>query len=235
MKKAAQDKTRSQSYTKILRDISAAVQRSGAEPDSNFALKVALAKSRKFNVPRDNVEKAIKRGLGGTEADWADVNYEGYGPEGVAIFVEAVTNNPTRTIANIRLGFRCGDGSLGKEGCLQFVFERKSVFTLKDEDIDIDQLTMDLIDAGAEDVGSEDGFITITAPVDSYGDVHKKLDEMKIPIEDSALERVPLVMKEVADKSNYARILKIVAKLEDDEDVQHVYHNMEFNEKFSEE
>jgi YebC/PmpR family DNA-binding regulatory protein len=233
MKKAAQDKLRSQNYTKVLREVTMAVKRSGsADPDSNFSLKLALQKAREYNVPKDNVDKAIKKGMGDGTENYSEVNYEGYGLDGVAIFVEAATDNPTRTIANIRNYFNKNGGSIGKEGCLQFVFERKAVFTFENKNYDIDELTLELIDVGAEDVELEDGYITVKGEVESFGDLYKKLESMKIKLNSSELERLPLNTKEVLVKENYDKVLKLVDALESDDDVQKVYHNMDYNEAF---
>ncbi len=237
MKKAAQDKARSASYTKILREITMAVRRSGStDPDSNFGLKIALVKAKENNVPRDNIERAIKKGSGEGGENYEEIAYEGYGLDGVAIFVDAATDNPTRTIGNVRSYFNRWGGSIGTQGCLQFVFERKAVFTILDEDkkIDVDALTMDLIDAGAEDVErDEDGVITVKGAVESFGDLHKKLEQLKIKVEESGLERLPLNTKAVSSKESYEKILKLIDALEEDDDVQKVYHNMEFNEAYN--
>jgi YebC/PmpR family DNA-binding regulatory protein len=233
MKKAAQDKMRSANYTKILREITMAVRSAGPLPESNFGLKIALVKAKENNVPRDNIERAIKKGSGEGGENYEEINYEGYGLDGVAIFVEAATDNPTRTIGNIRSYFNRWGGAVGTQGCLQFVFERKAVFTVKADGLDIDDLTMNLIDAGCEDIESEDGFLTIKGAVESYGELHKKLEELKINVEESGLERLPLNTKEVKDQENYGKILKLVEVLEEDDDVQKVYHNMDFNEAFN--
>lgn len=237
MKKAAQDKARSANYTKILREITMSVRSAGGEPESNFGLKIALVKAKENNVPRDNVERAIKKGLGEGGENYEEINYEAYALDGVAVYIEAATDNPTRTISNIRSYFNKWGGAIGTQGCLQFVFERKAVFTIKDEEkkYDVDELTMELIDAGAEDVErDEDNFITVKGEVGNYGELHKKLEAMKIKVEDSGLERLPLNTKEVKDKDTYQRILKLIDVLEEDDDVQKVYHNMDFNEAFSE-
>lgn len=237
MKKAAQDKLRSQSYTKILREILMAVKNAGnAEPDSNFALKIALQKAKDNNVPRDNIEKAIKKGLGQDGAVVEEINYEGYGEGGVAIFIETATDNPTRTVSNIRSYFNKHGGSLGTPGCLQFVFEHKAMFTIKEEDLkgmSTDDLMMELIDFNIDDVELEDGYVTVKAPTDSYHDIYKKLDALKIKIEDSGLERLPLNTKEVT-KEVYDKIQKLIDANESDDDVTKVYHNLEWNEAFAE-
>lgn len=236
MKKAAADKQRSQSYTKILKEIHMAVKNAGhAEVDSNFALKIALLKAREFNVPKDNVDKAIKKGLGQDGAAIEEINYEGYGLDGVAIYIEAATDNPTRTVGNIRSYFNKWGGGLGTQGCLQFVFERKAIFTIKEENLKIstDDLMMELIDYNIDDVESEEGFVTVKGPVESYGDIYKKLEDLKIKVEDSGLERLPLNTKEVT-KESYEKIQRLIDVLEGDDDVQKVYHNLEWNEAFAE-
>ena len=205
MKKAATDKLRSQSYTKILREILMAVKNAGhAEVESNFALKIALIKAREFNVPKDNVDNAIKKGLGQDGAIIEEINYEAYGNDGVALFIETATDNPTRTVANIRSYLNKYGGSLGTSGCLQFVFERKASFTIKEAGLNkmsTDDLMMELIDYNIDDVESEDGFVTVQGPVESYGEIYKKLEELKIKVEDSGLERLPLNTKEITKES----------------------------------
>lgn len=236
MKKAATDKLRSQQYTKVLKEVTMAVKNAGhAEVESNFALKIALLKARQFNVPRDNVEKAIKKGLGEGGNVMEEINYEGYGLDGVAIFIEAATDNPTRTVSNIRSYFNKWGGSLGTPGCLQFVFERKATFTIKQENLNgmsTDDLMMELIDYNIDDVESDEGFVTVKGPVESYGDIYKKLEELKITVEDSGLERLPLNTKEVT-KETFDKIQGLIDKLEEDEDIQKVYHNLEWNEAFA--
>ena len=237
MKKAATDKLRSQSYTKILREILMAVKSAGhAEVESNFALKIALIKAREFNVPKDNVDKAIKKGLGQDGAIIEEINYEGYGNDGVALFIETATDNPTRTVANIRSYFNKYGASLGTSGCLQFVFERKSSFTIKEENLNkmsTDDLMMELIDFNIDDVESDDGYVTVQGPVESYGAIYKKLEELKIKVDDSGLERLPLNTKEIT-KESYLKLQKLIDVLEGDDDVQKVHHNLEWNEAFAE-
>jgi len=232
-KKGDQDKQRSLIYTKTLREVTKAVKNGGEEVDSNFLLRIALEKCRKYNVPKDNVDRAIKKGLGNEDEGYEDIAYEGYGPNGVAIFVEASTNNVTRTVANVRNAFnKCG-GSLGTTGCLQFVFERKAVFEIPQGKIVEDDFTMDMIDAGAEDVVLEDGYFTVTGPMESFGAIQSKLDELKITAEEAGLERVPLTYKEI-DKETWKIISKLVDMLENDDDVSKVYHNVQYDESFAE-
>ncbi len=236
MKKAATDKLRSQNYTKVLREVTMAVKKSGhAEVESNFALKIALLKAREYNVPKDNVDKAIKKGLGDGGAAIEEINYEGYALDGVAVFMEAATDNPTRTVGNIRSYFNKWGGGLGTQGCLQFVFERKATFAIKQENLPMstDDLMMELIDFGIDDVETEEGFVTVKGPVEAYGDIYKKLEELKIKVEESGLERLPLNTKEVS-KESYEKIQRLLDVLEADDDILKVYHNLEWNESFAE-
>ena len=231
-KKGDQDKIRSLMYTKCLREVTKAVKQGGAEIESNFMLRIALEKSKKYNVPKDNIDRAIKKGLGNEDEGYADIAYEGYGPNGVAIFVEASTNNPTRTVANVRNFFnKCG-GSLGTTGCLQFVFERKAVFEIQDKGLVEDDFTLDMIDAGADDVVLEDGFYTVTGPMEAFGPIQMKLDSMKISAEEAGLERLPLTLKEI-DNDTFKTITKLVDLLEGDDDVTKVYHNVKYDDSFA--
>jgi YebC/PmpR family DNA-binding regulatory protein len=232
-KKGDQDKIRSLMYTKCLREVTKAVKNGGEEIESNFLLRIALERSRKYNVPRDNIERAIKKGLGNEDEGYSDIAYEGYGPNGVAIFVEASTNNGTRTVANVRNFFnKCG-GSLGTTGCLQFVFERKAVFEIPAGKINEDDFTLDMIDVGAEDVVLDDGYFTVTGPMEAFGTIQAKLDQLKITAEEAGLERLPLTFKEI-DKDTFKTVMKLVDLLESDDDVTKVYHNIQYDDSFAE-
>jgi len=230
-KKGAADKLRGQIYTKLLFEVTRAVKSGGEDPSSNFLLKIALEACRKNNVPKDNIDRAIKKGLGGADDGYEEINYEGYGPNGVAIFVEASTNNVTRTVANVRVCFKKAKGTLGTTGSLQFVFNRKAEFEVPKADIDEDEFTLEMIDAGAEEIELEDGFFCITGPMESFGSISKKLEELKLTPEKACLEQVPITFKEVDDET-YTAVMKLVDALEADEDVIKAYHNIEYNERF---
>lgn len=231
-KKGDQDKAKALIYTKCLREVTKAVKQGGEDPNSNFMLRISLDKCKKYNVPKDNVDRAIKKGLGTEDEGYEDISYEGYGPNGVAIFVEASTNNVTRTVANVRNFFnKCG-GSLGTTGCLQFVFSHKAVFEIKQNNINEDEFTLEMIDAGAEDVVLEDGYFTVTAAMETFGAIQHKLDELKITAEEAGLERVPQMYKEV-DVETFKTVMKLVDLLEGDDDVNKVYHNIQYDEKFA--
>tara|TARA_B100001971_G_scaffold37960_1_gene33016 strand:+ start:59440 stop:60159 length:720 start_codon:yes stop_codon:yes gene_type:complete len=229
-KKGAADKAKSQIYTKALHDVATAVKSGGGDPETNFLLKIALDRCKKFNVPKDNIERAIARGMGSGGEGYEDVNYEGYGPNGVAVFVETSTNNVTRTVANVRSYFNKSGGSLGKDGCLQFIFDRKAVFTVPKELVtDEEELQLELIDAGAEDFDSDEEFFEIYGPMDAFGTIQNKLQELNITPEEASLQRIPTTFKAIDDET-MALMEKLIGSLEDDEDVVSVYHNIEGEE-----
>lgn len=225
-KKGAADKLKSQIYTKALHDVALAVKSGGGDPESNFLLKIALERCKKFNVPKDNIDRAIKRGMGGDGQGYEDINYEGYGPNGVAVFVEASTNNVTRTVANVRSYFnKCG-GSLGKDGCLQFIFDRKAVFLIPANDLEEEEFTLEMIDAGAEDISLEDELFEVVGPMESFGQIQNKLQSLGVTPDEAGLERIPTTLKSVDDATR-EQIDKLLDMLEADEDVVNVYHNLD--------
>ncbi len=231
-KKGEQDRAKGAIYTKLLREVTKAVKSGGDAIESNFMLKVTLEKCRKYNVPKDNIDRAIKKGMGGDDEGYSEINYEGYGPNGVAIFVEASTNNVTRTASNVKSYFNKCQGSLGTSGCLQFVFDHKAVFEVKAEKLNEDDFTLLMIDAGADDVVLEDGFFTVTAAMENFGQVQKALEQNKIAAEEAGLERVPTNFKEV-DVDTFKTVMKLVSMLENDDDVNKVYHNIQYDDKFA--
>lgn len=229
VKKGANDKARGQVFTKALKDVFAASKGGSGDVATNFLLRVAIERCRKLNVPKDGIDKAIKKGQGGDGVGYEDINYEGYGPNGVAIFVEASTNNVTRTVANVRNYFKKCGGSIGVTGSLEFAFERKAIFDIPAEGIDEDDFTLHMIDAGAEDVELEDEFYEVSGPMESFGSIQEKLQEINITPDEASLLRLPLSTKSVDDET-LAQIEKLVDLLEDDEDVVTVYTNLEVKE-----
>lgn len=226
VKKGAADKARGQVFTKALNDVIIATKSGGAEVASNFLLKIAIERCKKFNVPKDNIDRAIKRGLGGDGEGYVDINYEGYGPGGVAIFVEASTNNVTRTVANVRNFFNKNGGSLGTTGSLEFIFDRKAVFLIPAGDLNEDDFTLEMIDAGAEDIELEDDLYEVIGPMEAFGTIQDKLQSLDITPDEAGLERIPTTLKE-ADEEITAQNERIIELLEADEDVTTVYHNMQ--------
>jgi YebC/PmpR family DNA-binding regulatory protein len=230
VKKGAADKARGQVYSRALKDVFIASKSGGPDVGTNFLLKVAVERCKKFNVPKDNIEKAIKKGQGSDGVGYDDISYEGYGPEGVAIFVEASTNNATRTVANVRSYFKKCSGSLGVSGSLEFVFERKSMFTVPSEGQDEDDFTLHMIDAGAEDVELEGEFYKVSGPMDVFGAIQEKLQEINVTPEEASLMRIPLNFKAVSD-DNIEEVERLIDLLEEDDDVVTVYHNIEETEE----
>ena len=230
-RKGAQDKLKSQVYTKALFEVTRAVKRGGEDPDTNFLLRVALNKCRKNNVPKDNIQRAIKKGLGGDGDNFSDVVYEGYGPGGVAVFVETSTDNVTRTVANMRFYFSRNGGTLGQTGSLQFLFDHKSVFEvlqsqLEEQGLDEDDFMLEMIDAGAEEVEPEDESFIITGSKEDFGSIQAKLEELSITPEEASLERIPSNRKEIDDET-FEQVMKLIDVIEGDDDVVQVYHNMD--------
>lgn len=225
-RKGAQDKLKSQVYTKALFEVTRAVKRGGEDPETNFLLRVALNKCRKNNVPKDNIQRAIKKGLGNEGDNYSDVVYEGYGPGGVAIFVETSTDNVTRTVANMRFYFSRNGGTLGQTGSLQFLFDHKAVFEVPQGELDEDDFMLEMIDAGAEEVEPEGAAFIVTAEKEDFGSIQAKLEEMGITPEEANLERIPNNRKEIDDET-FEQVMKLIDVIESDDDVLQVYHNMD--------
>ncbi|MDC0256042.1 YebC/PmpR family DNA-binding transcriptional regulator [Bacteriovoracales bacterium] len=229
-RKGAQDLKRGKVFTKIQKEITVAVKTGGGgDPEMNPRLRLALANARGVNMPKDNIERAIKKAVGGQGENYIEVTFEGYGPDGTAVFVECATDNNTRTVSNIRSYFNKYGGSLGKDGCLEFIFTRKGIFHLKTEGLDEDDFTMEMIDTGAEDVEVEDGIFTVICEMEEFGNISKKLQELQIEPLEAGLKRVPSTTKAV-NQSNYPKFEKLIDIIEDDDDVQKVYHNAVLNE-----
>ncbi len=229
-RKGAADKARGQSFTRALKDVFIASKGGGPDPSTNFLLKVAVERCKKLNVPKDNIEKAIKKGQGSDGIGYEDVNYEGYGLGGIAVFVEASSNNGTRTVGNVRSYFNKCKGSLGVSGSLEFIFERKARFYIPAEGVDEDDLTLHLIDAGAEEVEKEEETFEVFGPVDAFGSIQEKLQEINVTPDEAALVRTPVSYKNVHDQETLKQFNKLIGLLEEDEDVVTVYHNLELQE-----
>lgn len=220
-------------FTRIGKEIAMAVKAGGPNPDANTRLRMAIQNARGMNMPKDNVDRAIKKAAGGEGVDFAEVTYEGYAPGGIAIFVDAATNNPTRTVANVRSFFTKCEGNLGTSGSLAHVFERKAEFVIETAALkgkDPDEIEMELIDAGADDVvRDEEGFLVL-APYTSFGSMAQKLEQLGIESKSAELKRFPLSTIP-ADLVAARNVMKLVDLLDEDEDVNAVYHNMELTEE----
>ena len=219
---ARYDKT-AKAFTKIGREIAIAVKKGGPDPDYNPHLRGAIQNAKGINMPKDRIDNAIKRASTKDEGSYEETVYEGYGPYGVAIVVETASDNPTRTVANIRMYFNRGDGALGKTGSLDFMFQRKGVFRLEKGTLNMDDLELELIDFGLESVETDDDEIIIHTAFEDYGKMSKALEDKRLPIKKSALERIPTTFTEVTEEQQ-DEILQLIDRFEEDDDVQAVFH-----------
>ena len=234
-RKAAQDAKRAKVWTKVLKEVTVAVKAGGADLESNPRLRLAIQNAKGANVPKDTMQRAIDKAAGAGGESYVEVTFEGYGPDGVAVFVECATDNNTRTVAAVRSYFNKYNGSLGKDGCLQFIFDRKGVFLIEQEALngmDFDDFTLEMIDGGAEDVEMEEGLVTVTTLMEDFGNAQNKLAELEIEAKEANLERIPTTHKSLSE-DNLKTFWKLIDALEDNDDVQKVYHNLEFTEEMA--
>lgn len=215
----------SKAFTRIGKDIVMAVKEGGPDPDSNSRLRAVIQNAKAVNMPKDNVERAIKRASDKSLGDYKEVLFEGYAPYGIAILVETATDNNTRTVANIRSYFNKCNGSLGTSGSVEFLFDHTCNFRIPSEEIDPEELELDLIDFGAEEVFVDDDGILIYAPFESFGSIQKELEEREIEILSSGFERIPQMTKALTSEE-MEEVEKLLEKIEEDDDVQNVYHTM---------
>lgn len=218
-------------FSKIGKDIALAVKAGGSDPEANPALRRCIQNAKGANMPKDNVERAIKKASGADAENYEEVTYEGYGQGGVAFFVECTTNNTTRTVANVRAIFNKFDGNLGKNGELAFIFDRKGIFTIEKAQIktEWDDFEMEMIDGGAEEIDQDETEVLITTAFEDFGAMSHKLDDLKIEVKSAELQRIPNNTKEMTDDQFKAN-MKMLERFEEDDDVQNVFHNMEFTE-----
>lgn len=213
-------------FTKLGKEIAICVKASGPDPEANPRLRVLMQNAKAANMPKENVERAIKKAVSKDFADYKDMVYEGYGPFGIAVLVETQTDNPTRTVANVRSAFNRFGGSLGTSGSLSFIFDRKSVFKiLPKEGMDIEELELEMIDFGAEELEMDENEVVIYGQPEDFARIQSYLESNGFEIVSAEFERFPNDTKELSDEQR-AAIDKLIEKLEDDEDVSNVYHNM---------
>lgn len=215
----------SKAFTKIGKEINIAVKSGGGNPDTNSKLRTIIQNAKGLNMPKDKVEAAIKRATSKDDKDYQEVIYEGYGPHGVPILVECATDNPTRTVANIRLIFSKKDGSMGNSGSVAFMFERKGVFKFAPNVLNLEELELDLIDAGAEDIEQNEEETVIHTKFTDFGLMVKFLEDKNIEAISAELHYIPTTTKELGE-TEQDEVLTLVDALEDDDDVQNVYHNL---------
>ena len=216
----------SKAFTRIGKDIVIAVKDSGPDPESNSRLRAVIQNAKSVNMPKENIERAIKRATEKGLGDYKEILFEGYGPSGVAILVETASDNNTRTVANIRSYFNKYNGNLGTSGSVIFLFDHSCNFKIKKGNIDIEVLELELIDYGVEEIFQEGENILIYAPFDCFGAIQKTLEFKRIEIISSGFDRIPYTYKNVDDISREENE-KLLKKIEEDDDVQNIYHNME--------
>jgi len=236
-RKGAQDKKRAKQFTRAIKEITVAVKEGGGpDPETNPSLRNAIQNAKGVNMPKDTIERAIKK-AGGAEADnYETVTFEGYGPNGIAIFVECTTDNTNRTVASVRSIFSKNGGSLGTNGSLEFLFDKKGVFVLEKEKIEInlEEFELQLIEGGATKIEKEDDFLTVYTDFTDFGLMSSKLEELSIEPKNSEIQRIPMNTIELpVDEAK--NILDLIEKFEDDDDVQNVYHNLEITDGLIEE
>ncbi|MFK5974627.1 MAG: YebC/PmpR family DNA-binding transcriptional regulator [Flavobacteriaceae bacterium] len=215
----------SKAFTRIGKDIVMAVKEGGPDPGSNSRLRAVIQNAKAVNMPKDNVDRAIKRASDKSLGDYKEILFEGYAPHGIAILIETATDNNTRTVANIRSYFNKCDGSLGTSGSVEFMFDHTCNFRIPAEGIDPEELELEMIDFGAEEVFVDEDGILIYAPFESFGAIQKELENRSLEILSSGFERIPQLSKELSE-GDVGDVEKLLEKIEEDDDVQNVYHTM---------
>lgn len=219
----------SKAFTRIGKDIVMAVKEGGPDPDSNSRLRAVIQNAKAVNMPKDNVERAIKRASDKSQGDYKEVIFEGYAQHGIAILVETATDNNTRTVANVRACFTKCDGSLGTSGSVVFMFDHTCTFRIHAEGLDVEEIELEFIDYGAEEVFEDEDGIHIYAPFESFGAIQSALEKQDIEILESGFDRIPQVTKQVTPEQE-EDVNKLIDRLEEDDDVQNVFHTMQANE-----
>jgi len=231
-KKGAIDSKRSKIFSRIIKEISIAVSEGGnSDPDGNPRLRLAIANAKNANMPKDNIQRAISK-ADKDSSSLEEIVYEGYGPKGVAIFVECLTDNHLRSVGFVRSVFTKNEGTLGTQGSLSFLFNRNGIFTISHKQINIEELELELIDAGLEEIEELEDIYILSCAFENYGRMQKKLEELNIDLESAELQRIPSSYQNV-DLDTALIILKMIETLEDHDDVQSVFHNMEMTDEIA--
>ena len=232
-KKGSIDSKRSKLFSKIVKEITVAVKEGGSDPEGNPRLRVAIANAKGVSMPKDNIQRAISKGSDKDSASFIECTFEGYASGGVAIFLEATTDNQQRTIANVRMYFNKNSGSLGTNGSLSFIFDRKGIFTIPKGSLDAEEFEMEMIEAGAEDMQLEDDYFTVTTAMEDFGQMLKKLELLNVEPESAQLQRIPKETKEL-DLESARKVMRLIDLFEEDDDIQAVYHNLELTDELME-
>ena len=212
-------------FTRIGKDIVMSVKEGGSDPNNNSRLRAVIQNAKAANMPKENVERAIKKASDKNTGDFKEALFEGYAPHGIAVLVETATDNNNRTVANIRSYFNKLNGSLGTTGSVEFMFDHSCNFRINPNDLEVDEIELEFIDYGVEEVFKDEDGIVLYAPFEYYGIIQKELEKRNFEILSSGFERIPQVIKQLSiDKQK--EVLQLIEKIEDDEDVQNVYHSM---------
>ena len=233
-KKGAIDAKRGKKFTKIIKEIIIAAREGGGDPESNARLRLAIQNAKGANMLKDNIDRAIKKATGADADNFIETTFEGYASNGIGVFVECLTDNNNRTVASVRSAFNKHGGNLGTNGSLSFLFERKGIFIIRKEGLDLDNVELEMIDAGAEDFEVDSDLITVICAKEDFGSVNRKLIELGIEPEEAGLKRIPNDTKKL-DIESAKKVLRLVDTLEDDDDIQFVYHNLEMTDELAEE
>jgi YebC/PmpR family DNA-binding regulatory protein len=213
-------------FTRIGKDIVMAVKEGGPNPEANSRLRAVIQNAKSANMPKENVERAIKKATDKDTANYKEQLFEGYAPHGIALLIETATDNNNRTVANIRSYFNKCNGTLGTQGSVEFMFDHTCNFRIPNNNIDIEEMELEFIDFGAEEIFADEDGILIYAPFESFGAIQKELESRGIEILSSGFERIPQITKKL-DESEMADVEKLIEKIEEDDDVMNVYHTME--------
>jgi YebC/PmpR family DNA-binding regulatory protein len=232
-KKGALDAKRSKIFSKIIKEITVAVKESGADPDANPRLRLAISNAKGASMPKENIQRAISKGSDKDGASFIECTFEGYANGGVAIFLEATTDNQQRTISNVRMYFNKFSGNLGTNGSLGFIFDRKGIFSIPQGTLNADEFEMEMIEAGAEDMQLEDGYFTVTTAMENFGAMMRKLEALKIEPESAQLQRIPKDTTKL-DLESAKKVMRLIEMFEEDDDIQAVYHNLEMTDELLE-
>ncbi len=232
-KKGALDAKRSKIFSKIIKEITVAVKESGPDPDGNPRLRLAIANAKGVSMPKDTMQRAINKGTEKNSAAFQELTYEGYLSHGIAVFIECTTDNQQRTVANIRSIFNKFNGNLGTNGSLNFLFDRKGIFSIPKGNLDEEEFELEMIDGGAEDIDLNEEMFTVTTSLEDFGNMMKKLEEMNIEPENAELQRIPHETITL-ETEEALKIMKVIELFEDDDDVQNVFHNLEITDEVME-
>ncbi len=232
--KGAADAKRSKEYSKILKEVAIAVRESGPDPDNNPRLRLLVQNARGVNMPKDTLQRAINKANDKDSAAMMELTFECHAPHGIALFIECLSDNNMRTVANVRAIMNKMGGTMDTNGSLNFLFTRKGVFTIpRKPEMDVEEMEMDLIDAGLEEMEVDDEYITLYTAYEDFGSMVKTLEDKKIECESAELQRIPNTTRAL-DADNTRKVLKVIDMLEEDDDVTNVYHDLEIPDDYEE-